>query len=128
MLLILMSFPIPYDPEPVITDYPAVLSIYDPDDGGINCDGDCTTVATGPLTPGMYFTSGACPMELLGATITFHDIDETMECVDTGGAIVVGWSPYYEQTVVYFDFMWDADNPPEWAYWLIQDWSVSWDS
>ena len=107
-----------------LTDYPAVITFYDPSEGGINCDDNCNTVATGPLTPDMYFTSGACHVDLLGRTIVFDDIDFEMKCVDTGGLIDVAYSKYYNREVLYFDVMWDADNPPEWNYWLLKNWSV----
>ena len=107
-----------------LTSYPAVMVIYDPRLGGINCDGDCLTVATGPLTEDMYFTSGACHQDLLGATVHFPAINFSMRCVDTGGLIDVGWNEYYQQEVLYFDAMWDASNPPPWVYWLLDDWEV----
>lgn len=107
-----------------LTDYPAVITFYDPSKGDINCDDNCKTVATGPLTPDMYFTSGACHEDLLGRTIYFPAIDFEMKCVDTGGMITVLYSKYYDREVLYFDAMWDADNPPEWNYWILDEWSV----
>jgi hypothetical protein len=99
------------------------MVIYDPSLGGINCDGDCTTVATGPLTEDMWFTSGACHPDLLGQTVYFPAIDFEMECVDNGGLITKAYNEYYQRDVVYFDVMWDASNPPEWLYWLL-DWEI----
>ena len=116
----------PYPPPP-ITDYPALMVIYDPSKGGINCDGDCTTVSIGPLTEDMYYTSGACHVDLLGATIHFPAINFSMRCVDTGGGIKVDYNEYYDRDVLYFDAMWDANTPPVWLYWLLDNWSVEWE-
>ena len=124
VLSLLLSFPIEPPVEKKLTDYPAVITFYDPALGGINCDDDCSTVATGLLTDDMYFTSGACHKDLLGRTVYFHAIDFEMECVDTGGMITVLYSKYYKQDVLYFDVLWDANNPPEWNYWLLEKWSV----
>lgn len=115
-----------YPPPPALTDYPALMVIYDPSLGGINCDNDCTTVATGPLTDEMWFTSGACHPDLLGSTIIFPAIDFRMECVDTGGMITVAYNDYYEEEVIYFDVLWGAGNPPYWLYWLLEDWIIEW--
>jgi hypothetical protein len=46
-----------------------------------------------------------------------------MECVDNGGLITKAYNEYYQRDVVYFDVMWDASNPPEWLYWLL-DWEI----
>ena len=128
ILFIMSIFPIiPFTndkPEKDLIDYPAVITFYDPSLGGINCDDDCTTVATGKLEPSMYGTAGACHKDLLGRTIVFHAIDLEMKCVDTGGMIDVAYSKYYSREVLYFDILWDADNPPEWNYWLLEKWSV----
>ena len=115
-----------YNPPPpkTIFDYPALMVFYDPSLGGINCDGDCTTVATGPLTEDMWETSGACHPDLLGLTIYFPAIDFTMDCVDTGGLITVTFNEYYQKEVLYFDVMWRASNPPYWLYFLLDDWYV----
>ena len=107
-----------------VTDYPALMVIYDPSLGGLNCDGDCSTVATGQLTADMWFTSGACHPELLGATVRFPAIDFTMRCVDTGPAVTVAYNDYYRTDVVYLDAMWKANQPPDWLYWLLEDWAV----
>jgi hypothetical protein len=114
-------------------NHPAILHAYDPGLGGINCDDDCTTVATGQLLDSMYKTSGACPVELLGATVTFHDIGVEMKCVDTGGDIKPAWSERDEQCVVYFDMLWPLEvqddiiiGGPYWNHWFLPNWSVSW--
>ena len=111
-------------PEPLLSSYPAVMVFYDPALGGINCDGDCTTVATGPFTADMYKTSGACHPDLLGQTVYFPAIDLTMHCVDTGSLVTVAWNNYYQLTIIYFDVLWPAAEPPPWLYWLLNDWEV----
>ena len=123
-MAMLPIIPIDLVDDKPLTDYPAVITFYDPSEGDINCDNDCSTVATGVLTDDMYFTSGACHEDLLGQTVYFPAIDFEMECVDNGGMIDVRYSKYYDREVIYFDVLWDADNPPEWNYWLLDEWSV----
>ena len=113
--------------------YPAIMSVYDPGLGGWNCDDDCTTVSTGLLENWMYETAGACPMELLGATINFPAIDHALQCVDTGPAIKAGWSERDNQCVVYFDTLWHLEKEgevilgaPYWAWWYLEDWEINW--
>ena len=119
-----------YNPLPpkTVFDYPALMVFYDPSLGGINCNDDCTTVAWGPLTPDMWFTAGACHPDLFGATVHFPAIDFTMHCVDNGDDITIAYNEVYNQTVVYFDPLWIADDPPFWLYWLLDEWTVTWDS
>ena len=123
LCLCLLPYYVPPSPPPPLHTYPAVMVIYDPSLGGINCDGDCTTVATGLLTEDMWFTSGACHPDLLGLTVYFPAIDFEMKCVDNGGLITKAYNEYYQRDVVYFDVMWDASSPPEWLYWLL-DWEI----
>lgn len=118
-------------PEPprILTDYPALMVIYDPSichepGGEINCDGDPDTVAIGSLTDDMWFTSGACHPDLLGLSVYFPAIDFTMRCVDTGGLVNTAFNEYYQQDVIYFDAMWDSTQPPYWLYWLLDDWYI----
>ncbi len=115
-------------------DYPAIMSIYDPDLGPPNCDEDCATVATGPLEDWMYEVAGACPARLLGATISFPAINHTLQCVDNGSAIRASWSERDDQCVVYFDTLWHLEKEgeeilgaPYWTWWFIEDWSVTWE-
>ena len=115
-------------------DVPAILHVYDPALGGINCDGDCGTVATGPLTVDMYKRSGACPAQLLGSNIYFDDIDVSMECVDNGGAIKPAWSERDNMCVVFFDMLWPLEvvderivGAPEWNHWWLPNWRVTWE-
>ncbi len=114
-------------------DYPAIMSVYDPSLGGVNCDGDCTTVATGLLENWMYEQAGACPAELLGATINFPALDHALQCVDTGPAIRAGWSERDNQCVVYFDTLWHLEKEgeeilgaPYWTWWYLEDWEINW--
>ena len=67
------------------TDFMVVTSYYVPSQGGINCDEDCTTMATGKITGDMYGKVGACPVEMLGYKLTITGRHFT--CRDTGGAI-----------------------------------------
>jgi len=132
ILLALMPIDVPQH-QTTITDYPAVMVVYDPALGGINCDHDCGTIATGRFEEWMYGEVGACDQSLLGAYITFHPIDLTIYCGDTGGAIKPTWSQRDNRMVLYFDVLWPLETDgnkivgePYWNYWLIEDWSVSW--
>lgn len=110
--------------QPPLSSYPAVMVFYDPALGGINCDDDCSTVASGPFTTDMYKTAGACHPDLLSLTVYFPAIDLTMHCVDTGSLVTVAWNNYYQRTIIYFDVLWPAAEPPPWLYWLIYDWRI----
>jgi hypothetical protein len=142
-LLLLMApfsiFPEPDPgPEPVdrydyVLSLPAVTTVYDPALGDINCDADCTTVATGLLEDWMYESAGACDRDLLGATVHFPAINLSIKCVDRGGMIRPMYSEHYGQTVLYFDVLWHLEKidgaiagSPEWNYWLLNDWYVTW--
>ena len=119
-------------------DYPAVMSVYDPqldshlpDSQNINCDDDCTTVATGPLEDWMYEVAGACPVGYYHATIVFPNIGHRLRCVDGGPAIRAAWSNHHNQCVVYFDTLWHLDRKenkitgaPWWAMWMVPRWYV----
>ena len=122
----LMVVPDTCPPPSPLSSYPAVITIYDPSRGGIKCDQDCSTVATGPLTSDMYFTSGACHPDLLGSWVYFPSIQYTMQCVDTGGLVTVRWSDHHQAQVLFFDAMWDASQPPPWNYWMLDDWRIIW--
>lgn len=140
--LAMAIFPLPDMPPIECTglDHPAVLSVYNPlldshlpDEWNINCDNDCSTVATGPFQDWMYKEAGACPVELLGQTVYFPDIDHTMQCVDTGGAIKAAWSDRDNQCVVYFDALWPLEREdgvvtgaPYWAMWYLDEWEIQW--
>jgi len=115
------------------------MSVYDPqldnhlpDSENVNCDDDCTTVATGLLEEWMYEVAGACPMQLLGRTVHFPAINHAIKCVDTGPAIKATYSKRDKQCVVYFDTLWHLDRDedgrvtgaPEWTWWYIGEWEV----
>ena len=110
-----------------IRQLPAVVTIYDPALGGINCGDGCETIATGLLMPEHYETIAACDVSLLGAWVTFPGIGE-FRCMDTGGMIRPMWSDYYQRTILYFDILYPLvdEDPPEWNYALIENWEVSW--
>jgi hypothetical protein len=140
VLLFLVVWPGPIDEPRPITDYPAVMVVYDPSlperypddpDLAINCDGDCSTVASGDLEDWMYESAGACDASLFGRTVYFPAIDLEIHCVDRGGDIRPMWSDHHGQMVLYFDVLWHLDKvdrritgAPEWNYWLLEDWVV----
>ncbi len=68
---------------------PLKISWYDPRLGGVNCDGDCSTMASGvKVTPDRYGRTAACIPEWTRArkVIVIPGAGE-FECLDTGGAI-----------------------------------------
>ncbi len=105
-------------------DYPAIVTVYDPALGGINCDGDCTTLATGPFEPWMYKKYAACDESLLGWHTYFPTLDMRIRCMDNGGDVHAMWSQRDEQCVLPFDVLWPlADEGfPYWNWWFIEDW------
>jgi len=128
MFMLMESVICPIEPPPILqlTDYPAVVMAYDPGLGGVNCDGDCSTIATGPLTQDMYGTVAACHQDLLGQTVNLPGIG-SFECLDTGTAVRVHWNEHFQQMVLYFDVMKDLRNEdrPQWAGTLVTDWSLN---
>lgn len=67
---------------------PLKISWYDPILGGINCDSDCSTMATGAkVTEERYGNTAACIREWTGRTVVIEGLGE-FECLDRGGAIV----------------------------------------
>ena len=112
-------------PERELEDFPAVVTYYEPLLGGINCDGDCGTMATGPIEEWMYGEYMACHTDLLGAYVTFDGIG-TFRCMDTGGMMVPLWSQHYGEEVLYFDVL--LHETPEWNYWRWSpdNWHISW--
>jgi hypothetical protein len=121
------------NPLPPIDIYslPAVITIYDPElcyhGQPINCDGDPTTISTGPMLQEYYKTYMACDISLLGAYIRFPGIGE-FRCMDTGSMIRPMWSDHFQQYVLYFDVLWPLteEDPPPWNYYYLPEWSVSW--
>jgi len=67
---------------------PLKISWYDPILGGINCDSDCSTMATGTkVTEERYGNTAACIREWTGKTVVIEGLGE-FECLDRGGAII----------------------------------------
>ena len=126
LICLLPDLNLPPPPPINISNYPAVMSIYDPSLGGINCDDDCSTVAIGPLLEEYWRTAGACHPDLLGATVHFPAIDFSMKCVDTGPAVTVRWSRQHHEIVLFFDVMWPINDLPYWLYWKLEEWHISW--
>ncbi len=116
---------------PGLFDYPAIVTVYDPALGGINCDDDCSTVATGLFDESMYEVAGACPSALLGRKIHFPYLDLNLLCVDNGGDIEPTWSERDDRCIVFFDFLWRLEETEEgellgapfWNWWLV-DWTL----
>ena len=124
----LLLLPILLNPCPLpAREYPAIISMYDPALGGINCDDDCTTVAMGKFDDYMYKVAGACPKELYGATVHFSYLGMELHCVDTGPAIEPTYFPQYGMCASYFDLLWPLhDEPaPDWAMWWWNNWNVA---
>ena len=145
ILVMLLANMLPYEDQRAAIAYsevyvpelhegmPAILTVYDPSLGGINCDNDCRTTATGLLTDDLYEKAGACHPSLLGATIYFDDINFSLTCVDTGGMVGVGWSKRDQEFVVFFDALWHLSveggkitGGPSWNYFFLQNWRVEW--
>ena len=106
------------------TNYPAIVTIYDPALGGINCDEDCKTLATGPLERSMYTQYAACDVQLLGWYVSFPVLDMRVRCMDTGGAVKAFWSFRDGQCVLPFDILWPLTEEPApyWNWWFIEEW------
>jgi hypothetical protein len=67
---------------------PLKISWYDPILGGVNCDSDCSTMATGAkVTEDRYGRTAACIREWAGKTVVIAGLGE-FECLDRGGAII----------------------------------------
>lgn len=112
------------DGNPV--DYPAVVSVYDPELGGVNCDDDCSTVAMGPFDEDMYGAAGACDPDLYGDVIYFPSLAVKMHCVDNGTNIRTLYDERIDACVSVFDLAWPLheDPSPEFAMWVVQDWYI----
>jgi hypothetical protein len=126
----------------VLTNYRNVqltISHYDPREGGINCDSDCTTMASGDKVSnwilgqsGVY--AAACPQEWPLGT-EFQVDGQLYECRDRGGWIncygpgdfdpaytsAYGYSVYAERSYCWVDLMADSGHPygyqtPNWSF------------
>ena len=90
------------------TEFMVVTSYYIPSRGGINCDSDCTTMATGKISEDMYGNVGACPVDMLGYKLTITG--KKFTCRDTGGAIKLRYDrlpypPYNSVVAIPFDIL-----------------------
>lgn len=125
-LLLLMLFSLDDGPDLTCrgTDHPAIVTVYDPALGGINCDEDCTTIATGPFEEWMYKNYAACDVSLLGHYVSFGVLGFSARCMDTGGEVHAMWSLRDQQCVLPFDILWPlVEEPaPYWNWWFIEDW------
>ena len=100
------------------------LSTYDPKLGGINCDSDCSQLATGPMDDSLYGLVAACPHDWVGYEYTTHISTPygTFACVDRGGAIGIYerevWMGGRIQTrmVIVIDLLIRIDEQPLYAY------------
>lgn len=102
-------------------DLPLYLTWYDPAQGGINCDSDCSTFANGErVTEERYQDTVACPFEYVGYTFVIPGLGERV-CRDTGGKIVIAYSEYYQSYVIHIDVL--AKEPPATAQ-LIRNWRL----
>lgn len=126
----------------VLTDYNGVelaVSSYDPSEGGINCDGDCTTMASGDKVAdwvlgqnGVY--AAACPREWPFGT-RFQIDEQVYECRDRGSWIncyVLGdhdpaytskykWTIIAEKEYCWVDILGDpgysyGEKTPQWSF------------
>lgn len=113
-------------PERELDEYPAVLTYYEPLNGGRNCDDNCATMATGVIEEWMYGQYMACHIDLLGAYVTFDGVG-TFRCMDTGSLITTKWSPHYGEKVLYFDAL--LHETPEWNFWRWPpgSWRITWE-
>lgn len=130
-LVMLVPLPGPMTLPVILERLPAVVTFYSPELGGINCDHDCSTIATGTLEDWMYGEYMACHEDMLGMYVTFEGIG-TWRCMDTGPAITVAWSRYYNSTVLFFDAL--MHEEPEWnfvkweaGYWCVTSYDVGGD-
>lgn len=124
-LVLFLMFPIEDAPEDnrELDEYSAVLTYYEPLNGGRNCDDDCSTMSTGVIEEWMYGQYMACHVDLLGYYVTFEGLG-TWRCMDTGDLITVKWSPHYGEKVLYFDAL--LHETPEWNFWRWSagDWHI----
>lgn len=108
---------------PPITEMPLLVTWYDPNLGGINCDVDCSTFAdNSPVTSLAYGQVAACIPEWLGAHLTITGLG-TFHCRDTGGAITIAYNDYYKEWVIHVDVL-EKQTPP-WNYEL-RSWQLDW--
>ncbi|RMG89620.1 MAG: hypothetical protein D6706_21025, partial [Chloroflexi bacterium] len=87
---------------------PLKISTYDPAEGGINCDHDCSVLADGTqFDVSLYWNTAACPADWIGRTVAINGIG-TFKCRDTGGAIKE------HEDFIWIDLMIpSAERPPQ---------------
>ena len=101
-------------------DKPLKISWYDPLLGGINCDHDCTTMASGvKVTEDRYGNTAACLREWMGAYVVIPGLGE-FQCLDTGGAIVE------HPTFIYIDLLLHEPLPNAPFGTMIYEWGLEW--
>lgn len=125
-------------PGPVTQYDTGRMSVYDPALGGINCNGDCTTVAMGHFHEDMYKVAGACHPALYGATVQFYNpLEEPayweFHCVDNMGVDALVYYPWRLDCMPWFDVLWPLteEEPPYWLHWHLSwevvEWGGAWD-
>jgi len=101
-------------PEPPPEDkwlglFPIKLTWYDPQLGGINCDGDCSTLGNGQrVTEDLYGRSAACPLEWIGDTLLLQVSESetwALGCNEGGGAIKLTYNKDLKRMVVNVDIL-----------------------
>lgn len=106
-----------------VGDLPILLTWYNPQLGGINCDSDCSTMADGlGWGVGDYGRVAACLPDWLGGYVTVGGY--RLKCRDTGGAIVVEFNEHYGRWVIHVDVLSQSAIPCN--YCLYEDWRFSW--
>lgn len=106
--------------ETRITDLLALVTFYNPELGGINCDEDCSTFADlTAVDDEDYGHYAACPAELFGRSIEL--LGEIRYCGDTGGDIRVKYSSYYQAWVVQVDLL---EKDHFWCNYCLVEWEV----
>jgi hypothetical protein len=120
---------------PDFREMPLLLTVYDPADGGINCDSDCAHLAIVPMNDALYGNAAACPLGygFVGydqtAVFSHSEIGERA-CLDTGGDVQVEYILTHGewQWVIRLDLLEDLSEGVHHANgWLIDGWTVHWE-
>lgn len=80
---------------------PLIMSEYHPEEGGINCDSDCSVVANGTSTWQWRDRGAACIREWTARGQKIMIDGRVWECVDTGGDIVETDTGYWVDLYTY---------------------------
>lgn len=111
----------PLPPVPPIEDLPIVVTYYYPDQGGVNCNQDCSILADNqPWDAGDYGNVAACPRELFYQHLEIQGFG-TVHCRDTGPAVTVRWNDYWQQYVIHVDVL-EEVGVDTYNYWLFDEW------